>query len=84
MVERFIKQGVLTNEQIITAIDNTLIFDDVENIDINTNIKMPTIYPNKTDEEKYYILVDYLNPRDVLHADKVVFLEKALDKLNKA
>ena len=31
-----------------------------------------------------YILVDYLNPRDVLHADKVVFLEKALDKLNKA
>ena len=31
-----------------------------------------------------YILVDYLNPRDVLHADKVVFLEKALAKLNKA
>ena len=31
-----------------------------------------------------YILVDYLNPRDVLHADKVVFLEKALEKINKA
>ena len=31
-----------------------------------------------------YILVDYLNPRDVLNADKVVFLEKALDKLNQA
>ncbi len=31
-----------------------------------------------------YILVDYLNPRDVLHADKVVFLEKALDKINQA
>jgi ribosomal protein L4 len=31
-----------------------------------------------------YILIDYLNPRDVLHADKVVFLEKALTKLNKA
>ena len=31
-----------------------------------------------------YILVDYLNPRDVLHADKVVFLEKALNKLNQA
>ena len=31
-----------------------------------------------------YILVDYLNPRDVLHADKVVFLEKALIKLSKA
>ena len=31
-----------------------------------------------------YILVDYLNPRDVLHADKVVFLEKALTKINQA
>ena len=31
-----------------------------------------------------YIQVDYLNPRDVLHADKVVFLEKALEKLNQA
>jgi large subunit ribosomal protein L4 len=31
-----------------------------------------------------YILVDYLNPRDVLNADKVVFLEKALTKLNQA
>ena len=31
-----------------------------------------------------YILVDYLNPRDVLHADKVVFLEEALKKINQA
>ena len=31
-----------------------------------------------------YILVDYLNPRDVLNADKVVFLEKALNKINQA
>ena len=31
-----------------------------------------------------YILVDYLNPRDVLHADKVIFLENALVKLNNA
>ena len=61
MVERFITQGILSEEQIIKAIDNTLIFDEIENIDINTNIKMPTIYPNKTDEEKYQILVDYLN-----------------------
>ena len=61
MVERFITQGILSEEQIIKAIDNTLIFDEIENIDINTDIKMPTIYPNKTDEEKYQILVDYLN-----------------------
>jgi len=31
-----------------------------------------------------YILVDYLNPRDLLGADKVVFLEDALTSLNNA
>lgn len=35
-------------------------------------------------EKVKYILVDYLNPRDVLHADKVIFLENALTKLNQA
>ena len=73
MFERFISQGILTKQQIINAIDNTLIFDAVENIEIDTNIKMPTIFPNKTDEEKYYILVDYLNERfdKVMDADNI-------------
>lgn len=73
MVERFIKQGILTEKQIIDAIDNTLIFDNVENIDINMDIKMPTIYPNKTDEEKYQILVGYLNDRfgKVMERDEI-------------
>ena len=29
-----------------------------------------------------YILVDYLNPRDLLGSDKVVFLEDALTSIN--
>ncbi len=29
-----------------------------------------------------YLLLDYLNPRDVMHADKIVFLEDALASLN--
>lgn len=29
-----------------------------------------------------YLLLDYLNPRDLMHADKVVFLEDALSALN--
>ncbi|MDD2537004.1 MAG: 50S ribosomal protein L4 [Candidatus Absconditabacteria bacterium] len=35
-------------------------------------------------EKVKYILVDYLNPRDVLNADKVVFVEGALYQINKA
>lgn len=30
-----------------------------------------------------YLLVDYLNPYDLLHSDKVVFLESAFNKINK-
>ena len=71
--DRFVKQGILTKDQIIKAIDNTLVFDNVENIDINTNIKMPTIFPNKSDEEKYQILVEYLNERfdKVMDSDNI-------------
>lgn len=30
-----------------------------------------------------YLFVDYLNPYDLMHSDKVVFLESALNKINK-
>ncbi len=30
-----------------------------------------------------YLLVDYLNPYDLMHHDKVIFLESALNKINK-
>ncbi|NCO97651.1 50S ribosomal protein L4 [bacterium] len=30
-----------------------------------------------------YLLVDYLNPYDLMHSDKVVFLESAFKKINK-
>ena len=35
-------------------------------------------------EKVKYILLDYLNPRDLLNAEKVVFLEDALTALNQA
>lgn len=63
MFRRFEKQGVLTSQQIVSAINNTLVFDDCENIDINKEIKMPTIYPDKTEEEKIVILKDIINKK---------------------
>lgn len=52
MFNRFKNQGVLTDEQIIEAMANTLIFRNCEDIDIDKNIKMPSIYPNFTPDEK--------------------------------
>lgn len=52
MFNRFKNQGVLINEQIIEAMANTLIFRNCEDIDIDKNIKMPSIYPNFTPDEK--------------------------------
>ena len=52
---RFISQGILTKKQIDEAINNTNIFLDVKEYDnpiFNKEIKMPTLYPNLTQEEK--------------------------------
>lgn len=50
--ERFQKQGVLSDEQIERAIANTLVFRDCEDLEIDKEIKMPSIYPNLSHEEK--------------------------------
>lgn len=56
VMKRFLKQGVFTKEQIQTAMDNTdvcLSFDDYDDVSIfSKDIKLPTLYPNLTKEEK--------------------------------
>lgn len=52
MFSRFKKQNILSDEQIHKAINNTLIFDDCEDIYIDKSIKMPSIYPNLSADEK--------------------------------
>ena len=56
---RFKKQGVLTDPQIKEAMNNTNVFLEVEEYTspiFNKEIKMPTLYPGKTKEEKDEIL----------------------------
>lgn len=60
---RFVKQGVLTKEDIVESINQTLVFDDCENINIDKEIKMPTIYPDKTEDEKVEFLKKVVNKR---------------------
>lgn len=53
LVERYKNQGVLNDRQINQAIENTLVFDSFETIDINKESKMPNIYPDLTEDERY-------------------------------
>ena len=52
-VERFKKQGVMSNEEIYCAMENTKICLDFEEITYDqTTRKIPTIYPELTQEER--------------------------------
>lgn len=59
--ERFKQQGVFTVEQIESALKNTWIVDDFEEVKINKEIKMPSIYPNWTHEQKIEKLKEEIN-----------------------
>ena len=53
ILKRYKKQGVLSDEQAKSALENTLLLDECEEININKSIKMPTLYPNLTPSERY-------------------------------
>ncbi len=61
--KRFKKQGILNEYQIKEAIENTNVFLEVEEYNspiFTKDIKMPTLYPDKTQEEKNKIFVDLI------------------------
>jgi DNA polymerase III alpha subunit len=59
--QRFKEQGVFTKEQVQQALKNTLIVDDFDEIIMNKDIKMPSIYPNLTHEQKVQKLKEIIN-----------------------
>lgn len=61
MVERFQKQGVLTDTQIEQGMETTLLLDSCEDIRLSRKIKMPTIYKGKSDKEKINLLKKEVN-----------------------
>lgn len=63
VVERYKKQGLLSDWQIKEAMNNTLIFDECEELHFDKEIKMPTIYPNYTQEEKDKELAKHLSEK---------------------
>ena len=60
---RFVRQGVLNHNEIMEAIENTnvfLTFEDYDSPVYDYEIKMPTIYPELTQEEKDQKLADLI------------------------
>ena len=58
--QRFIEQGILNHEQIMKAINNTNIFLEFDDIEFDKNIKLPSLYPNLSQEEKNKIYTTLL------------------------
>lgn len=52
LYQRFVEQGVLSEQQISDAMNNTFIFESCEDIKLDKEIKMPTIYPHLTPDER--------------------------------
>lgn len=63
MVERFRLQGILSEKHIQESIDNTKLFLSCEDICLDKEIKMPSIYPNLTPQEKIKELKKHINKK---------------------
>lgn len=50
--DRYEEQGVFTRKQVESSLMNTLIIDDFEDIMMDKEIKMPSLYPKLSHEEK--------------------------------
>lgn len=65
LVNRFVEQGVFEYEKIVEAIENTMI--ETEDIKLNTKLRIPSIYKDKTMAEKMNIL------KDIVHSQWVEY-----------
>ena len=71
IVERYNKQGVLSKDQVIEAIKNTLIFDECEELNIiNYDIKLPPISDNPNKELKQIINREWSKIRKEIPKEK--------------
>lgn len=62
LIKRFQEQGVLSDEEILTAIMNTNVFvSECEDIILDRSFKIPSVYKNKTYKEKCKIYKNLLN-----------------------
>jgi DNA polymerase III alpha subunit len=71
---RFQKQGALTDAQIKEALNNTLVFEQVDEYQsriFNKDIKLPTLYPKKQQDEKNQIFINLVNEKWQIEKENV-------------
>lgn len=71
---RFQKQGALTDAQIKEALNNTLVFEQVEEYQsriFNRDIKLPTLYPEKQQDEKNQIFINLVDEKWQIEKENV-------------
>jgi DNA polymerase III alpha subunit len=61
--KRFKQQGILSDEEIVHAMKNTNVILEFDNIEFDKKIKLPTLYPDKTQEERDNIFIKLINER---------------------
>ena len=70
IIQRYKEQGVLNNNQIQEALNNTLIFDMAEKLDINKEIKLPQIFDNPLNRLKKILNNEWLKERKNIPCEK--------------
>ena len=85
MADRFVLQDVLNRNQIQEAIENTLIFDECEEIGIDKTIKMPNIYLDLSPSQRLDLLksevarrFETVKEEDELTDDEIKVREKGI------
>lgn len=71
ILSRYEKQGVVPKELALEAINNTMVFDEAEEIDIDKSVKMPTIYPELTLDERYDKLAKLITEKWLEESKKI-------------
>lgn len=61
LFQRFKKQGVFTDSEIEEFIDRTNMFEECEDIVLNKDFKVPTIYPELSRKERCEKLIELIN-----------------------
>jgi DNA polymerase III alpha subunit len=87
-IERFENQNILNSRQIEEAIKNTNIFLEFQDIEFSKDIKLPSLYPDKTQNEKNELLKSIIytswntfkkNIDRSLHQKYLIEIKKELD-----
>ena len=61
--ERYARQGVFNKKEVKQALANTLIFEQAEDLGFDKSIKMPTIYPNLSLDDRVKLLKQHVNTK---------------------